>query len=43
MEIDKISSVIILRAFFIYLLIEKGWIIKKCKNKNTFEINKSFK
>ena len=41
---DVISLIIILRALFIYSLIEKGWSIKKIKNKkNTFEIYKSIK
>jgi len=39
---DKISYIIILRALFIFSLIEKGWSIKKSKHsKNTFEIFKS--
>ena len=41
--IDKISSLIILRALFIFNLIEKGWSIRKCKSNNTFEIFKSVK
>ena len=43
-QLDKISLLVILRALFIYLLVEKGWSIKKCKNdKNTFEMYKSVK
>jgi hypothetical protein len=39
---DKVSYLIILRALFIFDLIEKGWSIRKCKHsKNTFEIFKS--
>ena len=41
--LDKISILIILRALFIYLLVEKGWSIRKCKSKNTFEMYKSVK
>ena len=41
---DKLSYIIILRALFIFSLIEKGWCIKKIKNqKNTFEMFKSIK
>ena len=41
---DKISCLIILRALFIYSLIDMGWCIKKTKrNKNTFELYKSVK
>ena len=43
-NLDNLSTLIILRALFIYLLVEKGWSIKKCKyDKNTFEICKSIK
>ena len=39
---DKISYLIILRALFIYSLIEKEWCIRKIKNKkNTFEFFKT--
>ena len=41
---DNISYLIILRALFVYSLIEKGWNIKKVKKgKNTFEMYKSVK
>jgi hypothetical protein len=41
---DNLCYLIIFRALFIYSLIEKGWSIKKIKNKkNTFEIYKSVK
>jgi len=41
---DHISSIIILRALFIFSLIDKGWSVKKCKyRKNTFEMYKSLK
>jgi hypothetical protein len=41
---DKLSYLIILRALFIFYLIENGWSIKKIKNqKNTFEMFKSIK
>ena len=44
MEIDNISYIIILRALFIFLLIDKGWSVRKCKyGKNTFEMYKSVK
>jgi hypothetical protein len=42
---DTISYLIILRALFIYILIEKGWTVKKCKdrkhgkNLNLFEMS----
>ena len=38
---DNISYLIILRALFIFSLLEKGWAVKK--KKNTFEIYKSIK
>ena len=42
--LDKVSVLIILRALFIYMLVEKGWSVRKCKsNKNTFEMYKSVK
>ena len=31
---DKIACLIILRALFIFMLVEKGWTVKKCKSKN---------
>ena len=37
---DNISMLVILRALYLYKLIEKGWIVKKYKKKNTFEITK---
>jgi len=40
---DKISCIIILRALFVFSLLEKGWSIRKGKLTNTFEIFKSVK
>ena len=40
---DKISYIIILRALFIFSLLEKGWCIKKCKNSNDIHLFKSVK
>ncbi len=41
---DKISLLILLRALFVFLLIEKGWCVKKCKHsKNEYEMFKSVK
>lgn len=41
---DKISYLIILRALYIFTLINAGWSIRKCKKeKNTFEMTKSIK
>jgi hypothetical protein len=41
---DNISLLIILRALFIYYLLEKGWCVKRTKSKkDTFEIFKSVK
>jgi hypothetical protein len=40
---DKISCLIILRALFIYLLINSGWTVKKCKEKNSFQMYKTVK
>jgi hypothetical protein len=43
-KLDNISYLIILRALFLFSLIDKGWSVKKFKNqKNTFEIYKSVK
>ena len=42
--LDKVTCLIILRALFIFSLLDKGWSVKKVKNtKNTFEIYKSVK
>ena len=38
--LDRISCLIILRALYLYNLLENGWIIKKNKNKNTFDLTK---
>ena len=39
---DKIELLIIVRALFIYDLLEKGWSVRKIKHKkNTFDIYKS--
>ena len=41
---DKISYIIILRALFVFYLIEKGWAVRKCKSPSTtFEIFKTVK
>jgi hypothetical protein len=44
---DNISSIIILRALFLYSLIDKGWTIRKYKekkhNSHKFEIFKNIK
>jgi broad-specificity NMP kinase len=40
---DKISCIIILRALFVFSLIEKGWSVRKSKENSTFEIFKSVK
>jgi len=41
---DRISYLVIIRALFIYLLVEKGWSVRKCKHgKNEFEMYKSVK
>ncbi len=39
---DQISYIIILRALFIFSLVEKGWSVKKV-GKNKFEMYKSVK
>jgi hypothetical protein len=42
--LDTLSSVILMRSLFLFLLIEKGWTIRKTKNdKNTYIIYKSIK
>jgi hypothetical protein len=39
---DNVSSIIILRALFVYSIIDKGWSVRKCKyKKNTFEMYKT--
>ena len=44
MEFDNISCIIIIRALFLYSLIDKGWSVRKCKyGNNTFEMHKSVK
>jgi len=43
---DNISLLIILRALFIYFILEKGWTVKKNNqrgNSNVFHIYKSVK
>ena len=41
---DKISCLIILRALFLYSVIESGWSVRKCKNgNNLFELYKTVK
>jgi hypothetical protein len=39
---DKISYIVILRALFLYLLVEKGWTVKRSDD-HTFEITKNVK
>jgi hypothetical protein len=41
--LDKISCVIILRALFLFDLLNKGWSIRKCKNSNDIHLFKSVK
>jgi len=42
--IDSLSCIIILRALFIFMLIEKGWTVKKNKHsKNTYQMYKDVK
>jgi hypothetical protein len=38
---DKISCLVILRALFIFLLIEKGWIVKRVGS--GYQLSKSVK
>ena len=40
---DKISYLIILRALFLFNLLEKGWSIRKCKNSNNIHLFKNVK
>lgn len=40
--LDKITGLIILRALFLYELLESGWTVKKLK-KNKFEVVKIIK
>ena len=40
---DKISYLIILRALFIFSLINSGWTVKKGKEKNNFQMYKTVK
>ena len=40
---DKISIIIILRSLFIFNLINSGWTVKKCKDKNVYQMYKSLK
>jgi hypothetical protein len=41
---DKISYIIILRALFVFFMINSGWTVKQCKsNKNTYDMYKRFK
>jgi hypothetical protein len=40
---DKISIIIILRALFIFSLLEKGWSVKKSKHRNEIHVFKSIK
>ena len=39
-----LETIVILRALFLFLLIEKGWTVRKTKNdKNTYIMYKSIK
>ena len=38
--LDNITCIIILRALYLYRLLEKGFIVRKAKNKNTFQLTK---
>jgi hypothetical protein len=40
---DNISYLIILRALFIFSLLEKGWSVRKCKHSNNIQLFKSVK
>jgi hypothetical protein len=40
---DKVSYIIILRALFLFSLLEKGWSIRKGKNSNNIHLFKSVK
>jgi len=41
---DKVSSIIILRALFVFLMVNSGWTVKQCKySKNTYSMYKTFK
>lgn len=40
---DDLSKLIILRALFMFFLIDKGWIVKKQKGVNTFKVYKNVK
>lgn len=37
---DNISALIILRALYLYKLLQKGWSIKKLNNKNTYKVSR---
>jgi hypothetical protein len=39
-KLDNISIVIILRSLYLFLLLDKGWVIRKGVEKNTFRITK---
>lgn len=39
-NLDNISIVIILRSLYLFLLLDKGWVIRKGSGKNTFQLTK---
>ena len=39
-KLDNISIVIILRSLYLFLLLDKGWVIRKGVEKNTFQLTK---
>lgn len=39
-KLDNISIVIILRSLYLFLLLDKGWVIRKGTGKNTFQLTK---
>jgi hypothetical protein len=40
---DNISRIILLRALFIFSLLDKGWSVKKYKHSNQIHLFKSIK
>jgi hypothetical protein len=40
---DAVSLIIILRALFIFSLLQQGWSVRKCKNSNNIHLFKSIK
>ena len=39
-NLDNISIVIILRSLYLFLLLDKGWVIRKGSEKNSFQLTK---